>query len=80
MIVIKKKNAPKPKLCKRKSAIKPPYTPNRLLIATLCDPRIKVGSLGEYVKKEIASNIELKIKNKPINSIDRFFKKTAILL
>ena len=80
MIVIKNKKDTKPKLCNRKSATRPPYIPNKLLIATFCEPKIKVGSVGEYEKKEIDSNKAMNIRNKPINSIVRFFKKSVIFL
>ena len=38
-------------------------------------PYTKVGSPGEYEKKDIENKIAIKIRLSPINSIARLFKK-----
>ncbi len=78
--VVKTKNEVKPKLCNKKSAVIPPYKPNRLFILLLPCQYKKVGSLGEYEKKDKASKSAAKIKLSPINSMVRFFKKSAKFL
>ena len=79
-MVIKTKNEVRPKLCNKKSAVIPPYMPNKLFMLLLSCPYKKVGSFGEYEKKDKASKRAKKIRLKPTNSMVRFFKKLVKLL